>query len=79
MAWLAGYPARFDYVHAPRHGSWLNLMESIFYRMARTFLRHLRADSLDDLKRCILQGIEEMNAQPVRFKWKSLDLEMTAS
>jgi len=79
MAWLAGYPARFDYVHAPRHGSWLNLMESIFYRMARTFLRHLRADSLDDLKRCILQGIEEMNAQPVRFKWKSFDLEMTAS
>ena len=79
MAWLARHPARFDYIHAPRHGSWLNLMESIFSRMARSFLHHIRAASLAELRQCILLGIGEMNAQPVRFKWKSFDLEMTAS
>lgn len=76
MAYLASRPGRFEYVHTPKHGSWLNLVESAFSKMARTFLRHIRVASLDELKQRILQGIDEMNAQPVRFQWKAFDLEL---
>ena len=77
MAWLACHPGRFEYVHTPKHGSWLNLVESSFSKMARSFLRHIRVASLDELKQRILKGIEEMNAHPVRFQWKNFDFQMT--
>lgn len=76
MAYLASRPGRFEYVHTPKHGSWLNLVESAFSKMARTFLRHIRVASVDELKRRILKGIDEMNAQPVRFQWKAFDLDL---
>ena len=79
MAWLASHPGRFEYVHTPKHGSWLNLVESTFSKMARSFLRHIRVSSLDELKQRILKGIDEMNAHPVRFQWKAFDLEMAKS
>jgi transposase len=77
MAWLASHPGRFEYVHTPKHGSWLNLVESAFSKMARSFLRHIRVNSIDELRQRILRGIDEMNAQPVRFQWKNFDLPMT--
>lgn len=76
MAWLASHPGRFEYVHTPKHGSWLNLVESAFSKMARSFLRHIRVVSLDELKQRILKGIDEMNANPVQFQWKNFDFEM---
>ena len=76
MAYLASRPGRFEYVHTPKHGSWLNLVESAFSKMARSFLRHIRVASLDELKQRILKGIDEMNAHPVRFQWKSFDFQM---
>lgn len=76
MAYLASRPGRFEYVHTPKHGSWLNLVESAFSKMARSFLRHIRVASLDELKLRILKGIDEMNAHPVRFQWKSFDVQM---
>lgn len=77
MAYLASRPGRFEYVHTPKHGSWLNLVESAFSKMARSFLRHIRVASLDELKQRILKGIDEMNAHPVRFQWKNFDFQMT--
>lgn len=77
MAWLATHPGRFEYIHTPKHGSWLNLVESSFSKMARSFLRHIRVASLEELKLRILKGIDEMNAQPVRFQWKNFDFQMT--
>ncbi len=77
MAWLASLPGRFEYVHTPKHGSWLNLVESAFSKMARTFLRHIRVTSIEELKLRILKGIDEMNADPVRFQWKNFDIKMT--
>jgi len=77
MAWLAAHPGRFEYIHTPKHGSWLNLVESAFSKMARSFLRHIRVASLDELKQRILKGIDEMNAHPVRFHWKNFDFQMT--
>jgi transposase len=74
MAYLNTRPGRFEYVHTPKHGSWLNLIESAFSKMARTFLRHIRVTSVDELKARILKGIDEFNASPVVFRWNKFDL-----
>ena len=71
---LASKPNRFLYGHTPTHGSWLNLVESLFGKMARTFLRHIRVASWDELKTRILKGVAEMNDQPVTFRWTKFDL-----
>jgi transposase len=74
MAYLATRPGRFEYIHTPKHGSWLNLIECAFSKMARTFLRHIRVASVDELKTRILKGIDEFNASPVVFRWNKFDL-----
>ena len=74
MAYLSTRPGRFEYVHTPKHGSWLNLIECVFSKMARTFLRHIRVKSKDELKTRILKGIAEINASPVVFRWNKFDL-----
>ena len=74
MAYLATRPGRFEYVHTPKHGSWLNLIECAFSKMARTFLRHIRVHSKAELKERILKGIAEFNETPVPFRWKKFDL-----
>jgi transposase len=76
-AWLAIHPNRFEYVHTPKHGSWLNLAECLFSKMSRAFLRHIRVDSWVELKGRILLGVEEMNRAPVVFRWRKLDLSAT--
>lgn len=76
MAYLATRPGRFEYVHTPKHGSWLNLIECAFSKMARTFLRHIRVSSIAELKERILKGIAEMNETPVVFRWKKFDLDV---
>lgn len=74
MAYLSSRPGRFEYVHTPKHGSWLNLIECVFSKMARTFLRHIRVKSKDELKTRILKGVAEFNASPVVFRWNKFDL-----
>ena len=74
MAYLATRPGRFEYFHTPKHGSWLNLIEMAFSKMARSFLRHIRVSSKQELKERILKGIAEFNDQPVVFKWKKFNL-----
>jgi transposase len=74
LAYLGSRPGRFEYVHTPKHGSWLNLIECAFSKMARTFLRHIRVKSLDELKTRILKGVDEFNASPVVFRWNKFDL-----
>lgn len=75
MAYLATKPGRFVYVHTPKHGSWLNLVETLFGKMARSFLKHIRVQSKEELKRRILLGIQEINEHPVVFRWKKFDVE----
>ncbi|MDP2818074.1 MAG: IS630 family transposase [Polaromonas sp.] len=74
VAYLGTRPGRFEYVHTPKHGSWLNLIECVFSKMARTFLRHIRVKSKEELKTRILKGIAEINASPVVFRWNKFDL-----
>jgi transposase len=71
LAYLSLHPNRFQYVLTPKHGSWLNIVETLFGKMARTFLRHIRVQSLDELKARILKGIAEINAAPVVHRWKN--------
>ena len=68
-AFLATRPNRFEYVLTPKHGSWLNIVETLFGKMARTFLRHIRVQSWTELRQRILQGIAEINAAPVVHRW----------
>jgi hypothetical protein len=51
----------------PKHGSWLNLVETLFGKMARTFMKHIRVNSKQELKERILLGIKEINASPVVY------------
>ena len=74
MAYLSSRPGRFEYVHTPKHGSWLNLIECAFSKMARTFLRHIRVKSKEELKDRIPKGIAEINAAPVVFRWNKFEL-----
>ena len=37
--YLLSVPNRFEFVFTPKHGSWLNIIESFFEKMARTMFR----------------------------------------
>jgi transposase len=75
-AFLATVPNRFVFVHTPKHGSWLNLIETLFARMARTFLRHVRIENWDELRERILLGIAEINAHPVIHRWGRTQMDI---
>lgn len=68
--WLAGVPNRFEFIFTPKHGSWLNMIESFFGKMAKTMLRGIRVESKEELKRRIMLYLSEINESPVVFRWK---------
>jgi transposase len=69
-AFLGTVPNRFEFTFTPKHGSWLNLIESFFGKMARTLLRGIRVTSAEDLKARIELYLKEVNETPVVFRWK---------
>ncbi len=77
--YLATRPNRFKYVLTPTHGSWLNIVETLFGKMTRTFLRKIRVESKNELKERILLGIAEINAMPVVHRWKAFEALEAAS
>jgi transposase len=69
-AWLATQPeGRFTFVFTPKHGSWLNLVEGFFSKMARSVLRHIRVASKDELKARILAYLDDLNRDPFIHNW----------
>ena len=74
MRYLATRPNRFIYVHTPKHGSWLNLIEIFVSKISRTFLKHIRVESKKELGDRILKGIEEINVEQVIHRSKNFDL-----
>ena len=60
----------FHFIFTPKHGSWLNLIESFFSKITRSFLRHIRVDSREELVERIYQGIDEINNASVVFRWQ---------
>lgn len=69
-SFLLSNPGRFEFVFTPKHGSWLNMIEMLFSKMARSFLKHIRVESKEELVQRIYQGIEDFNREPVIFRWK---------
>lgn len=69
-AYLDTVPNRFEFTFTPTHGSWLNLIESFFGKMAKTLLRGIRVKSKDELKTRIEMYLREVNEDPVVFRWK---------
>jgi transposase len=67
--YLASKPNRFEFVFTPKHGSWLNLVEVFFAKMANTMLRGIRVESKQQLIRRIEQYLAEINKEPVIFRW----------
>ena len=69
-SFLATRPNRFEFIFTPTHGSWLNLIESFFAKMAKIFLRGLQVSSKKKLQQRLEQYLEEINETPVVFRWK---------
>jgi transposase/uncharacterized protein YwbE len=69
-AFLGTLPNRFEFTFTPKHGSWLNLIESFFGKMARTLLRGIRVASAAELKARIELYLQEVNETPVVYRWK---------
>ena len=67
---LATVPGRFDFVFTPKHGLWLNMVEGFFSKMTKQMLRGIRVSSKDELANRIYLYFDEVNADPVVFRWK---------
>jgi len=61
---------RFEFVFTPKHGSWLNIIEVFFSKLTRCLLKNMRVSSKKELSDRILRYIEDLNSEPVIFKWK---------
>ena len=58
-AWLIEQPAgRFKFTFTPKHGSWLNLVEGFFSKIARSILRHIRVSSKQELKDRLVAAVD---------------------
>jgi len=69
-AWLADQPTgRFEFTFTPKHGSWLNLVEGFFSKLARSVLRHIRVTSKQELKDRIIAAMDHFNHDPVVNTW----------
>ena len=69
-AWVDAQPeGRFSFVFTPKHGSWLNLVEGFFSKMARSMLRHIRVASKTELKARIIAYLDDINRDPVIHSW----------
>ena len=68
--YLATCPeGRFVFVFTPKHGSWLNLIESFFSKMTKQMLKGIRVKSKEELAERIYKYFEEVNADPVVYHW----------
>jgi len=69
-AWIAAQPTgRFKFTFTPKHGSWLNLVEGFFSKLARSILRHIRVASKQELKDRLMAAVDFFNRDPVVHTW----------
>ena len=68
--YLATVPGRFEFVFTPKHGSWLNMVESFFSKMTCQMLRGIRVKSKEELTNRIYRYFVEINEEPIVFHWK---------
>ena len=70
QGYLSQRPNRFEFVFTPKHGSWLNLIESFFSKMAKSVLRGIRVKNIDDLIERIDKYFSMINKNPIVYRWK---------
>jgi len=68
--YLDSNAGRFEFVFTPTHGSWLNMIESFFSKITRQMLRGIRVSSKEELAKRIYQYFDDINEEPVVFRWK---------
>lgn len=68
--YLEQHSGRFEFVFTPKHGSWLNMIESFFGKFARVCLKGIRVKTKDELVQRIYQYMHEVNTEPVVYRWK---------
>ena len=68
--YLAMNSGRFEFVFTPTHGSWLNMIESFFSKLTRQMLRGIRVSSKEELVERIYHYFDDINQEPVVFRWK---------
>lgn len=77
---LATMPeGRFEFVFTPKHGSWLNMIESFFSKLTKQMLRGIRVASKAELESRLYQYFEEVNQEPVVYHWTYKLDEVTES
>lgn len=64
---LDSKPNRFSFCFTPKHGSWLNMIESFFSKMTKTVLREIRVVDKEELITRLKLYFEEINQEPVVF------------
>ena len=72
-AYLASVPNRFEFVFTPKHGSWLNLVESSFGKLARTLLRGIRVSSKQELRARLELYLQEVNESGLQVEIQTGD------
>ena len=70
MSYLKKFPNRFNFTFTPKHASWLNIIEVFFSKLARTLLKGIRVKNKEELKNRLNQYFNNINLEPVRFRWK---------
>ena len=68
--YLATVLGRFEFVFTPKHGSWLNLIEGFFSKLARQMLKGIRVKTKDELVQRIYKYFDEVNEEPAVYHWK---------
>lgn len=80
-SYLKEHPGRFEFIFTPKHASWLNIVETLFSKMARTVLRGIRANSAEEYCKRIEAYWAQINEEPVVFHWRyeieKVDRELT--
>ena len=67
--YIASVPDRFEFVFTPKHASWLNLVEGFFSKMTKQVLKGIRVKTKDELVRRIYKYFEEINEDPIVYRW----------
>lgn len=69
IEYLSTVEGRFEFVFTPNHASWLNLIESFFSKMTRQMLKGIRVRTKEELSHRIYTYFDEINEEPVIFRW----------
>lgn len=81
--YLREHEGRFEFIFTPKHASWLNIIETLFSKMARSVLRSIRASSVEEYCQRIESYWDQLNKEPVVFHWRyeveEIDRDLTAN